>query len=54
MLAIVLPALAQTNATFQPGKIWPDNNGVHINAHGGGILYYAGKFPYRIERKDLV
>lgn len=24
--------------TIKPGEIWPDNNGVHINAHGGGIL----------------
>jgi hypothetical protein len=24
--------------SFTPGELWPDNNGVHINAHGGGIL----------------
>lgn len=24
--------------SFKPGRLWPDNNGVHINAHGGGIL----------------
>jgi beta-xylosidase len=24
--------------TFTPGEIWPDNKGIHINAHGGGIL----------------
>lgn len=24
--------------TFTPGEIWPDDKGVHINAHGGGIL----------------
>lgn len=29
---------AQQLKMFQPGEIWPDNNGVHINAHGGGIL----------------
>ena len=23
---------------FVPGEIWPDNNGIHINAHGGGIM----------------
>lgn len=23
---------------FKPGELWLDNNGVHINAHGGGIL----------------
>lgn len=26
-------------ASFLPGAIWPDNNGIHINAHGGGVLY---------------
>lgn len=25
--------------SFHPGEIWQDNNGVAINAHGGGILY---------------
>lgn len=24
---------------FHPGELWLDNNGKHINAHGGGILY---------------
>jgi beta-xylosidase len=33
-------ATAQIKASnFSPGAIWPDNNGVHINAHGGGMLY---------------
>ena len=22
------------DTTFKPGKIWPDDKGVHINAHG--------------------
>jgi hypothetical protein len=24
--------------SFKPGEIWPGNKGVHINAHGGGII----------------
>jgi hypothetical protein len=36
------PALAQTDKAFEPGATWPDDKGVHINAHGGGILEYAG------------
>ena len=24
--------------TIKPGEIWPDNRGLHIQAHGGGIL----------------
>jgi len=27
---------------FYPGAIWPDTNGVHINAHGGGMLTHDG------------
>ncbi|UEG54527.1 glycoside hydrolase family 43 protein [Mucilaginibacter daejeonensis] len=36
---------------FTPGAIWPDNNGVHINAHGGGILYQKGKYYWFGEHK---
>lgn len=28
--------------SFRPGELWPDNSGVHINAHGGGILFHDG------------
>ena len=24
--------------SFKPGELWPDNQGIHINAHGGGML----------------
>ena len=27
--------------TIQPGAIWPDNRGQHIQAHGGGIIKYG-------------
>ncbi|MCD8740350.1 glycoside hydrolase family 43 protein [Mucilaginibacter roseus] len=36
---------------FTPGKIWPDNKGVHINAHGGGIIYYKNKYYWFGEHK---
>ena len=26
--------------SIKPGQVWPDNEGKHINAHGGGILFY--------------
>ncbi len=35
---------ASPQTAFRPGAIWPDNNGVHINAHGGGILVHDGVF----------
>ena len=30
--------------SFKPGEIWLDNAEVHINAHGGGILYDGGRY----------
>lgn len=35
-------AVAETNKSFRSGEIWPDNNGVHINAHAGGFLFHEG------------
>jgi len=31
-------------SSFVPGAIWPDTDGVHINAHGGGMLYHEGVY----------
>lgn len=31
-----------TRSSFQPGQPWPDNNGVHLNAHGAGLLTHEG------------
>ncbi len=36
---------------FHPGEIWPDNRGVHINAHGGGFLYDRGVYYWFGEHK---
>lgn len=36
---------------FTPGKLWLDNNGTHINAHGGGILYDKGTYYWFGEHK---
>src|SRR5659263_652420 len=42
LLAFSVCTLFSQQKSFKPGAIWPDNNGVHINAHGGGILNYNG------------
>jgi len=36
---------------FTPGKIWKDDKGVHINAHGGGILMHKGIYYWFGEHK---
>ena len=51
-LLTAVPALAgDLLKAFQPGEIWPDNNGVHINAHGGGILLHGGVYYWFGEHK---
>lgn len=56
LLSVFFQAEAQNLAgkksiSFQPGAIWPDNNGVHINAHGGGILYQNKTYYWFGEHK---
>lgn len=36
---------------FRPGELWPDNHGVHINAHGGGVLFHDGIYYWFGEHK---
>ena len=36
---------------FNPGELWADDKGVHINAHGGGILQHNGLFYWFGEHK---
>ena len=33
-------------------ELWLDNNGRHINAHGGGIMEYRNVFYWYGEHKD--
>jgi hypothetical protein len=50
LLSIVLSSCKQYSS-FSPGEIWMDNNGVHINAHGGGILFNDGRYYWFGEHK---
>jgi len=36
---------------FKPGELWPDNKGVHINAHGGGICQKGDVYYWFGEHK---
>jgi hypothetical protein len=42
---------AQQLNSITPGSVWPDNNGVHINAHGGGILLHNETYYWFGEHK---
>lgn len=42
---------AQSSGRIVPGALWPDNNGKHINAHGGGMLHYRDTYYWFGEHK---
>ncbi|GHT41373.1 hypothetical protein AGMMS49965_11060 [Bacteroidia bacterium] len=41
---LTFSASAQKLDAIYPGAILPDDRGIHVNAHGGGILYHEGKY----------
>jgi len=43
--------LAAEQPSFAPGELWPDNNKVHINAHGGGIIRQGRRYFWFGEHK---
>jgi hypothetical protein len=43
-LALASAAQAQKRTAFEPGQVWPDNKGTHLNAHGAGALYDKGRY----------
>jgi hypothetical protein len=45
------PTPAAPPPVFHPGEIWQDTNGVPINAHGGGMLFYNGTYYWFGEHK---
>lgn len=52
LAATALTALANGGDTIRPGQLWPDTNGQHINAHGGGVLYHDGTYYWYGEHKS--
>lgn len=42
---------AEEEKVFIPGEEWKDTDGVHVNAHGGGILYHNGVYYWFGEHK---
>lgn len=47
----LIAACSPENKSFKPGELWLDNNGVHINAHGGGILFHDDIYYWFGEHK---
>jgi len=42
---------AVRHSAFCPGALWPDDHGLHINAHGGGVLFHDGMYFWFGEHK---
>jgi hypothetical protein len=51
VLILIISSCTKKQKTIKPGEIWPDNNGVHINAHGGGMLFHEGRYYWFGEHK---
>ena len=54
---LFLPSVAcgqvQENvSSIRSGEVWPDQDGQHINAHGGGVLKHDGTFYWFGEHKS--
>lgn len=43
---------SQLSGPFLPGKSWPDTDSIHINAHGGGILFHNNTWYWFGEHKS--
>ena len=44
-------ALILAVPTLHNGELWPDTGGKHINAHGGNIIQYGGKYYWYGENR---
>ena len=38
------PAAKSGPQIINPGELWPDDRGQHVQAHGGGIIRYQGLY----------
>jgi hypothetical protein len=43
-LSVVATSTSAAPQTIQPGDLWPDDRGQHVQAHGGGILKLGDTF----------
>jgi beta-xylosidase len=44
VVAMFLGFAAHPAETIRPGEVWPDNQGEHIQAHGGGVIELGNTF----------
>lgn len=51
MQSLALQVGPEMDSPMINGQLWPDNNGVHINAHGGHIINHHGTWYWYGEHK---
>jgi beta-xylosidase len=51
LISISCSVNEKRNTSIVPGELWLDNNQVHINAHGGGVLFYDDQYYWYGEHK---
>ncbi len=51
LVLVAFTSCGKDTKVFTPGELWLDNNGVHINAHGGGLMYNNGLYYWYGEHK---
>src|SRR4051794_20185237 len=49
--AIALIAPGQRQNVIRPGELWPDTDGNHIQAHGGGIIRLGSTYYWYGEQR---
>ena len=52
LFSLLSTAENEVRKSITPGQIWKDDRGIHINAHGGGILFQNGIYYWYGEHKD--
>lgn len=51
IISLICSFVFSQNKSFSPGKEWKDTDGVHINAHGGGVIFVEGTYYWYGEFK---
>ncbi len=52
IFALLALSVNAQNQVIRSGEIWPDTEGNHINAHGGGVLKYGDTYYWFGEHKS--
>ena len=51
LLMSIITTQAQGLTSITPGKLWPDDKGEHINAHGGNVIFHEGTYYWYGENR---